>query len=126
MEPRKVEQPAIQEMAATHCRRQAHAVQRAAEEAILARHEVQRLKRVFLTLAPDIEKIILFGSLATGDHFRSGSDIDLAVRCQPEAFLQLVAEALRSPFPVDVIDLSTADARILAAIEQRGEVIYAK
>ena len=126
MEPRPPGRTAIQKMAATHCRRRTQEARQAAERAVLARGEVERLKGAFLTLAPDIEKIVLFGSLASGASFRSGSDIDLAVRCRPETFLRLVAEALRSPFPVDVIDLSTADARMLAAIEQGNEVIYAK
>ena len=124
MKPPVLNRPAMREMAATQRKRQALASRQASAQATLARQEVERLKDAFLSLAPDIETIVLFGSLAHGRGFRSGSD--LAVRCRPETFLPLVAAALRSPFPVDVIDLSTADTRILAAIEREGEVIYAK
>lgn len=113
-------------MSATQRKRLALATRQASAQASLARREVKRLKGAFLALAPDIDRIILSGSLAHGRGFRSDSDIDLAVRCRPEVFLPLVAVALRSPFAVDVIDLSTADARILAAIEREGEVIHAK
>jgi predicted nucleotidyltransferase len=116
----------LKEMAKHERRRQAQRSRRASLQATLARQEAQRLTQAFLSLAPDIEKIVLFGSLAHGRSFSTRSDIDLAVRCPKEAFLSLVAEALRSPFSVDVIDLSDADARILASIERDGVVIYEK
>lgn len=126
MTPPVLDRSSLREMAATQRKRQELVSRLASAQAALARREVERLKGAFLALAPDIEMIVLFGSLAHGRGFRSDSDIDLAVRCRPEAFLPLVAVALRSPFAVDVIDLSTADARILAAVEREGEVIHAK
>ena len=126
METPGLDRSDIRKMAATQRRRQAQKSRRAVEQAALARQEVERLARAFLALAPDIERIVLFGSLAHDRGFRHGSDIDLAIRCRPEMFLPLVAEALRSPFAVDVIDLATADTRLLAGIEEEGEVIYAK
>src|SRR6266545_5459346 len=86
--------------------------------------EIQTLVSKFLTADPTIDKIILFGSLARGDVSLPDFDIDLAVSCSAESFLTLVAIALDSPFPVDVVDLATADDRIKAAVAQEGVVLY--
>ena len=113
-------------MAATQRGRQARAVRQAAGHAFLARQEMGRRKATFLSIAPDIEKIVLFGSPVREQGSRKGSDIDPAVPCCPENFLPLAAEVLRSPFPVDRIDLSTADSRICTAVEREVEVIDEK
>lgn len=126
MSPGTLDPTALQAMAEGHRRRIARQARQASERAVLARREVERLADVFRSVAPDLEKMVLFGSLAHGRGFSSRSDIDLAVRCGRSSFLALVAEALRSPFRVDVVDLSDADERIQGAVEREGEVLYEK
>ncbi|MDW7710808.1 MAG: nucleotidyltransferase domain-containing protein [Deferrisomatales bacterium] len=91
-----------------------------------ARSEVERLARVFLKIDPALEKLILFGSLARGDVTTSDFDIDLAVAGSRDSFLRLVAEALNSPFDVDLVDLDAADERIRRSILRDGIVLYEK
>ena len=80
MTPPVLDRSSLREMAATQRKRQELVSRLASAQAALARREVERLKGAFLALAPDIEMIVLFGSLAHGRGFRSDSDIDLAVR----------------------------------------------
>lgn len=88
--------------------------------------EVRRLVDSFLELDPAISKIILFGSLARCDVSSADFDIDLAVSCSGEQYLALVACALDSPFKVDLVDISSADSRILSSIDRDGKVLYEK
>ena len=88
--------------------------------------EADRLVVEFRALDPDIDKIVLFGSLARKDVASPDFDIDLAVACSKEKYLAIVARALDSPFNVDVVDLTTADERIKASIARDGVVLYEK
>ena len=89
-----------------------------------ARLEVKRLIAQFREIDPDLERVILFGSLARNTIRGLQFDIDLAVRS--EQLLKLVACGLRSSFQVDVVDLDRLPPSIRQAIEEHGEMIYAK
>lgn len=91
-----------------------------------ALEEVQTLVSKFILLDPTITRVILFGSLARNDASSLDFDIDLAVSCSGERFLEIVSIALDSPFKVDVVDLSTADDRIKSAVAREGIVLYEK
>ena len=86
--------------------------------------EIRRLVDRFLEIDPDIEKIVLFGSLAEGKVLSLHFDIDLAVRS--EKYLQLVSCGLKSYFRVDVVDLATVQAHIRRSIENYGKILYEK
>jgi predicted nucleotidyltransferase len=90
-----------------------------------AHEEIQRLVADFRTTDPGLSKVVLFGSLARNDVSSPDFDIDLAVSCSAASFLSLVAIALECPFPVDVVDLATADDRLKASILRDGVVLYA-
>ena len=92
----------------------------------LALAEARCLVGEFRALDPDIDKIVLSGSLARKDVASPDFDIDLAVACSKEKYLAIVARALDSPFNVDVVDLTTADERIKASIARDGVVLYEK
>ena len=84
--------------------------------------EAHRLTSRFVEVDPDLRKVVLFGSLATGDLGDRQPDIDLAV--ESPRYLRLVAVALDSPFRVDVVDLPNASPVISRAVEQHGRVMY--
>ena len=92
----------------------------------LALAEARCLVGEFRALDTDIDKIVLFGSLARKDARSVDFDIDLAVACSKKKYLAIVARALDSPFNVDVVDLTTADERIKASIARDGVVLYEK
>ncbi len=75
----------------------------------------------------DIDKVILFGSRARGDH-RRASDIDLAV-CggNISRFVLDVEEETSTPLRYDVVNLDSAVQKELKeAIEAEGRVLYEK
>lgn len=74
-----------------------------------------------------LEKVILFGSRARGDHWRA-SDIDLAVLGgDVTGFAIDVEEEVPTLLTFDVVDLSRPVARELArSIQREGIVIYEK
>ena len=84
--------------------------------------EAHRLTKCFVDADPDLRKVVLFGSLATGDLGHREPDVDLAV--DSPQYLRLVSIALDSPFKVDVIDLPNARAVISRAVEHHGKVMY--
>ena len=84
--------------------------------------EAERLTKCFLEADPDLHKVVLFGSLATGDLGNREPDIDLAV--DSPQYLRLVSIALDSPFKVDVVDLPNASPVISRAVERDGRVMY--
>ena len=89
-----------------------------------ARIEIRELVEDFRRIDPEIRSIALFGSLATGRVRSRWFDIDMAVDCTPEKYLDLVSRALRSPFDVDVVEIRTCMEGLLRAIERDGEVLY--
>lgn len=89
-----------------------------------ALRELEKLKRDFLEIDPDIEKIILFGSLAEGNIKSIRFDIDIAVKSKK--YYQLVGKALQSEFKIDVVDLDTIHNKIKNNILEKGKIIYEK
>jgi predicted nucleotidyltransferase len=86
--------------------------------------EVRRLVVEFQELDPALERVVLFGSLARGLPTVEDFDIDLAVVCSPEKYLNLVAAALNSQFRVDLVDLPLTDERIRTSVEREGLVLF--
>ncbi|MGO3740250.1 MAG: nucleotidyltransferase domain-containing protein [Marinomonas foliarum] len=77
---------------------------------------------------PDIEKVTLFGSRATGN-FRNGSDIDLSIST-PKAdiipTLRVELDDLNSPYMIDLVDENNlTNQALLKQIRESGVIIYA-
>ncbi len=74
-----------------------------------------------------LQKVILFGSRARGDHDRS-SDIDLAVAGGDiKRFSYAMEEKTSTLLRFDIIDLEAcSDAGFIAGIEAEGILLYAK
>ncbi|MBT2694476.1 nucleotidyltransferase domain-containing protein [Bacillus sp. ISL-55] len=78
---------------------------------------------------PDIEKVLLFGSRAHGDH-SPRSDIDLAI-IAPDmtsrdwlTFTDTLEEELETLLKIDVINLSTASKKLVDEVDQCKVVLY--
>ena len=86
------------------------------------------LEKVFVRF-PEIEKVVIFGSRATG-RYRPGSDIDLAVFAPDltdRAFARLVDELDELPiaFNMDIIHFDTLKNQTLRQqILNRGKTLY--
>lgn len=72
-------------------------------------------------------RVYLFGSMVTGA-FRAGSDCDLGIeplREFPAGLLASLRERLEEstiPFPVDVVDLSSASVAFLEQVRKDGKL----
>ena len=84
--------------------------------------EADRLTKCFVKADPGLRKVVLFGSLATGDLGNREPDVDLAV--DSPQYLRLVSIGLDSPFKVDVVDLPNASPVISRAVEHHGRIMY--
>ena len=73
---------------------------------------------------PQVLRILLFGSVATGRGFRLGSDIDIAVEGGDVLSHRALAE--RSAFPVDIVDLFALPDLLKAGLESEGQLLYEK
>ena len=89
-----------------------------------ARGEAARLARAFAARDPELRRVYLFGSCLDGRRFTPTSDIDLAI--DGGDLLSCVRIALKSSYPVDVIDLSEAGESLRGRILAHGELLYAK
>ena len=70
-----------------------------------------------------IRRVILFGSLANAEWFTPNSDVDLAVEgLTADAFWQAwrLAEEIIGDRKVDLVEVETAKASLLRAIQQHG------
>lgn len=87
----------------------------------MAREIVRRM------ISPGEARVVLFGSRARGDA-RAFSDIDLAIFPQADfspGKLAALREALEESsllVDVDLVDMRTADPRLVAAVEREGQV----
>ena len=74
-----------------------------------------------------IEKVILFGSRARGDH-KERSDIDLAISGgNTAAFAVDADERIRTLLLFDVVNLDgPVQPELLASIEKEGKILYEK
>ena len=92
------------------------------ERRIAAGREVTRLVELFRTIDPDLGRIVLFGSLATGRITRPDFDIDLSF--EGKEYYACVAAALESPFRVDLIDYRAAAPHIRDAVDRQGVIVH--
>jgi predicted nucleotidyltransferase len=119
-----VEEEKIAKIAA-NLKRENQLEERRIEQKIREAHEeVKRLTARFLEIDPELNEIVLFGSLAEGGVFSPHFDIDLAV--SSEKYLQLVGCGLNSSFPVDVVDLDRVARPIKDSIKKYGKTLYEK
>ena len=77
---------------------------------------------------PSVEKIILYGSRARGDH-EERSDIDLAIECPSateEEWLKIwqKGDEAETLYFVDLLRLETAEEKIRKRIESEGKVLW--
>ncbi len=81
-----------------------------------------------LAMERSVRRVILFGSRARGDHFRS-SDLDVAVDA-PDADIHAWDRMMRlldtraSLVPVDLVLLHDAPPALRAAIDREGRVLF--
>ena len=87
-----------------------------------ANREIDRLVAEFRRIDPELDRIVLFGSLARSRVTRLSFDIDLAVSSR--RYLELLGPALASPFKVDLVDLETASPYVLEAVARDGVEKY--
>ena len=86
-----------------------------------ARLEARRLASLLAEM-PDLHRVVLFGSTASGFNFGKRSDIDLAIEGGEILAAMDIVEA--SPFKVDVVSLLTIHPVMRARIEKEGIVLY--
>ena len=84
---------------------------------------IEQIRRV-----PSVERILLFGSRARGDHHER-SDIDLAVACPAAddadwAKIWLIADDAPTLLAVDLVRLEHAGDALRQEIEREGLVLY--
>lgn len=96
--------------------------QQIAERRELAWSEVGRLVEEFRALDPQLRRVVVFGSLATGRLKRVEFDIDMAV--DSHRYLDLLGPALDSAFNVDLVDLAQARSHIREAILRDGVEVF--
>ena len=89
-----------------------------------AREEIDALAEAFKKIDPDIQRIVLFGSLVPGKTPSADFDIDLAVECTRDRYLSLVSRGLDSLFRVDVVDLTKAPGFIQDEVRRFGVVLH--
>ncbi len=89
-----------------------------------ARQDARQIA-AFLAKHYGVQKVVLFGSLATGP-FTADSDIDLAVAGLPVAdFFQAYGELMAlSDFIIDLKPLEKVDPHFYQRVMTQGEVIY--
>jgi predicted nucleotidyltransferase len=85
---------------------------------------VEQIRRI-----GSVERIILFGSRARGDHDER-SDIDLAIACpgaSPEEWTAIwnIADEAPTLLKVDLVRLEHVDDALQQEIEREGVVLYA-
>ncbi|AFG37310.1 hypothetical protein [Spirochaeta africana] len=95
---------------------QAAAERRKTFEAVLP-----HLLEGILGIDPDVELVILFGSMARPDDVNVG-DIDIALRSS--RFLKVAGWLLRQDVPVDVVDIDDVYDHIRDRIMAQGRVLY--
>ena len=101
-----------------------------ARQAMLARQErawaIVRQAADLLRRRFDVDKIVLFGSLARGDMFHAHSDVDLAVWGLAEAeYLRAVSSLLDldGSIDVDLVRMEEANPALRRRIEMEGTII---
>ena len=73
-----------------------------------------------------VEKVVLFGSMVSGDLIHERSDVDLAVwGLHPQDLYKAVGRllALAPDMPIDVVPIEEASPRLQVAIQQTGVLL---
>jgi predicted nucleotidyltransferase len=79
-----------------------------------------------LWAAYGVRRVWVFGSLLAPERFGPGSDVDILVEGAGPQVFQLAAEVERRlRWPVDLLDVELASARLLERVRARGRIIYA-
>lgn len=86
-----------------------------------AREEARRLACRLLAL-PDVKRVLLFGSAASGRRFGPASDIDLAM--EGGDLLEGMGIVEKSSFPVDIVSLDSIHPIMRARIEKEGVTLH--
>lgn len=89
-----------------------------------ARAFLPALVNAFLSIDPDIDKIVLFGFLARGEPRSLEFDIDVAVRSK--RYLKLVSWTLDQKWKIDLVDLDELSDTFLVGVKKTGVVLYEK
>ena len=84
--------------------------------------EIGRLVREFQAADSRLSRVVLFGSLARDELVNDHFDIDLAV--ESARYFDLLGIAMRSDFPVDLVDTMHAGSHIKGRIELEGRVLF--
>ena len=87
-----------------------------------ARAEAGRLARALADADPNVRRVVLFGSAATGNVRNETFDIDLAVEGGDTIKQMLAVEEWE--YAVDIVDFERVSARFRHLVEKRGEVLY--
>lgn len=97
----------------------------------LSEGDCETISAVFARF-PNLKNVTLFGSRALG-HYRIGSDVDLAIRCENKESTPVTANQLSAnlnqetplPYQFDVLDLDhTTHIDLLEHIETHGQLIW--
>ena len=112
---------------AERMQREHETLARATAERIAARRqtaweEIGRLVKAFHAADPRLSRVVLFGSLARDELVNDRFDIDLAV--ESSRYFDLLGIAMRSDFPVDLVDTLHVGAHIKGRIEIEGRVLF--
>ncbi len=87
-----------------------------------ARRFAAGLPRALRGVDPQIRKIVLFGSVASGDPTRLDFDIDVAV--DSDLYVRLVDWALDQSWKIDLVDLERVGNALRQEIGTKGQVLY--
>ncbi|MFN8592283.1 MAG: hypothetical protein U0031_12560 [Thermomicrobiales bacterium] len=83
-----------------------------------ARQAARELRAVY-----DVERVVVFGSLARPGHFTLWSDIDIAAwGLKPEATFRAIGTAMdcSAEFAVNLVDVTMCPSALLESIEREG------
>ncbi len=87
-----------------------------------AMHEAERLIQEFRNRDPELKRIVLFGSLASGAPRNPDFDIDLSF--EGRELYACTAIALNSPFKVDLVDYRSLPDFMQEEIDTHGRILY--
>jgi len=72
-----------------------------------------------------VRRVWVFGSIMAPRRFRPGSDVDILVEGAGLDVFRFAAEVERRiEWPVDLLDVELASARLLERVQTRGRIIY--
>lgn len=73
-----------------------------------------------------VRRVWVFGSILAPERFGPRSDVDILVEGAGRHVFHLAAEVERRiQWPVDLLDVELASARLLERVRERGRIVYA-